>query len=72
MGDVSPDLKRDAEARFTIGPLANREFWDEERASLAIDRGTCKSKILLQRIQYMLRLVLREETTRLFGCNRLS
>lgn len=46
VGDVSPDLKRDVKKHFVIGPVANREFWDGERASLTINRGPCKLTFL--------------------------
>ena len=40
-GDVSEDLKKEASDRFVVGPIAEREFWSEERATMDIDRGPC-------------------------------
>ena len=48
VGDVSPDLKKDVKKHFVIGPVANREFWNGERASLTINRGPCEFTFLLR------------------------
>jgi hypothetical protein len=42
VGDISAELKRVVEERFTIGPVVDRDFWNGKRASMAIDRGPCK------------------------------
>jgi hypothetical protein len=42
VGDISAELKRDVEERFTIGPVVDRDFWNGKRASIAIDRGPCE------------------------------
>ncbi|KMP06014.1 hypothetical protein CIRG_05695 [Coccidioides immitis RMSCC 2394] len=41
--DVPIDLKDDVRRRFVIGPTALREFWENERSQLSIDRGPWKS-----------------------------
>ncbi|KAH8726640.1 kinase-like domain-containing protein [Phaeosphaeriaceae sp. PMI808] len=41
-GQVSPAVKEDVRRRFVIGPTVEREFWEEERAQMALDRGPCK------------------------------
>ncbi|TVY26231.1 Altered inheritance of mitochondria protein, mitochondrial [Lachnellula hyalina] len=43
VGDISADLKRVVEERFTIGPVVDRDFWNGKRASMAIDRGPWES-----------------------------
>jgi hypothetical protein len=39
VGDILPHLKRVVEERFVIGPVAERDFWNGERASMAIAKG---------------------------------
>jgi hypothetical protein len=39
--DVSPEVKSKVSKQFTIGPLADREFWNKERSEMDIDRGPC-------------------------------
>lgn len=41
-GDVSIELKKEVEERFTIGPVVEHTFWRREQASVPIDRGPCK------------------------------
>ncbi|KAH7370626.1 kinase-like domain-containing protein [Rhexocercosporidium sp. MPI-PUGE-AT-0058] len=43
VGDISAEVKGDVEKRFTIGPVVDRDFWNGERASMAIDRGPWES-----------------------------
>ncbi|MCJ1357536.1 MAG: Phosphotransferase enzyme [Icmadophila ericetorum] len=43
VGDISAELKRVVEERFTIGPVVDRDFWNGKRASMAIDRGPWES-----------------------------
>lgn len=38
-GDVSAELKKEVEERFTIGPVIEHVFWRNERASMSIERG---------------------------------
>jgi hypothetical protein len=40
--DVPQSQRKEVESRFVIGPVSNNDFWDKERASLAIDRGPCE------------------------------
>lgn len=40
--DVSAELKKEVEERFTIGPVVDHVFWRKERASTSIERGPCK------------------------------
>ena len=40
-GEVPDQLRTDVSSRFLIGPVAERDFWNQERASMAIDRGPC-------------------------------
>lgn len=40
--DVPTVLRDDVRRRFVIGPTAWREFWENERSKLLIDRGPCK------------------------------
>jgi hypothetical protein len=39
--EVSPGVKSKVLKQFTIGPLADREFWNKERSEMDIDRGPC-------------------------------
>jgi hypothetical protein len=39
---ISDGSKRVTEERFVIGPVVNEEFWRNERASMALERGPCK------------------------------
>ncbi|KAF3491213.1 uncharacterized protein GIQ15_00730 [Arthroderma uncinatum] len=39
VGDVSESQKQLTQDRYVIGPVACNYFWDEERASMNIDRG---------------------------------
>jgi hypothetical protein len=39
--DVSPGVKSKISTQFTIGPLADRKFWNKERSEMDIDRGPC-------------------------------
>ena len=42
VGDVPTVIRDDVRQRFVIGPTALREFWENERSKLSIDRGPCK------------------------------
>ncbi|OBT42111.1 hypothetical protein VE00_06510 [Pseudogymnoascus sp. WSF 3629] len=42
-GDISPELKKEAEERFVIGPVVDHAFWRKERASIPIERGPWKT-----------------------------
>ncbi|KFY16810.1 hypothetical protein V492_01078 [Pseudogymnoascus sp. VKM F-4246] len=42
-GDISAELKRDAEKRFIIGPVVDHAFWRRDRASMPIERGPWKT-----------------------------
>ncbi|KAF8810649.1 hypothetical protein BYT27DRAFT_7185778 [Phlegmacium glaucopus] len=46
--DISP---------FCMGPIARRDFWEDERASMEIDRGPWTSAL-----EYMVDVVVREQT----------
>lgn len=39
--DASPGVKLKVSTQFTIGPLADREFWNKGRSEMDIDRGPC-------------------------------
>ncbi|OJJ32718.1 hypothetical protein ASPWEDRAFT_158823 [Aspergillus wentii DTO 134E9] len=39
VGDVSDEIKKMVYERFSIGPVANREFWNKQRSTMDIDRG---------------------------------
>jgi hypothetical protein len=39
---IMDSLRADVEKRFVIGPTVEREFWEKQRADMAIDRGPCK------------------------------
>ena len=41
-GEVSLAVKEDVRRRFVVGPTVEREFWEDERAQMALDRGPCK------------------------------
>jgi hypothetical protein len=34
--------------KFAIGPLTQAVIWDDERATMPLDRGPCKSELLFQ------------------------
>ncbi|KAF2476201.1 kinase-like protein [Lindgomyces ingoldianus] len=38
---VMESLRTDVAKRFVIGPTVEREFWENQRANMAIDRGPC-------------------------------
>ncbi|KAF2672503.1 phosphotransferase enzyme family protein [Microthyrium microscopicum] len=38
-GEVSQVVKDDIRRRFVLGPTVEREFWEEERAQMDLDRG---------------------------------
>ncbi|EEQ34143.1 Phosphotransferase enzyme [Microsporum canis] len=42
-GDIAQEIKDDVNIRFIIGPSAQREFWQKERAEMSLDRGPWKS-----------------------------
>lgn len=42
IGEVPKLLKQVVATRFVIGPVADREFWREERATMSVDRGPCQ------------------------------
>ena len=42
IGDAPQSLKDAIEARFVIGPVADRAFWLNERARMDLDRGPCQ------------------------------
>lgn len=42
--DVSEATMEDVRHRFVIGPTVEREFWEDERAQMALDRGPCKQE----------------------------
>lgn len=39
---IMDSLRADVEKRFVIGPTVEREFWEKQRADMAIDHGSCK------------------------------
>ncbi|KAI1427543.1 kinase-like domain-containing protein [Xylaria sp. FL1777] len=41
-GNASTSLAAEVEDRYVIGPVADRDFWDGERKTMAIDRGPWK------------------------------
>ncbi|KAH8648313.1 phosphotransferase enzyme family protein [Tricladium varicosporioides] len=41
--EVSIELKREVEERFTIGPVVDHVFWRRERVSMSIERGPWKT-----------------------------
>ena len=41
VNDTSPEVKREVEKRFSIGPVVERDFWTKERLVMDIDRGPC-------------------------------
>jgi hypothetical protein len=41
-GEVLQTVKEDVQRRFVIGPTVEREFWEAERAQMALDRGPCE------------------------------
>ncbi|KAH9217470.1 kinase-like domain-containing protein [Leptodontidium sp. 2 PMI_412] len=43
VGEVPQSLKKEVGNRFVIGPVVDRGFWHQERASMGIDRGPWKS-----------------------------
>lgn len=42
VGEVPELLKQEVATRFVIGPVADREFWHKERATMSVDRGPCQ------------------------------
>lgn len=42
VGDVSKSVKDQVQNRFVVGPVVDAEFWNQERASMDVDRGPCK------------------------------
>lgn len=40
--DILTSMDSSDTARFTIGPVTERQFWADERFDLNIDRGPCK------------------------------
>ncbi|KAH7386943.1 kinase-like domain-containing protein [Phaeosphaeria sp. MPI-PUGE-AT-0046c] len=38
-GQVSAAVKKDVRRRFVVGPTVEREFWEDERTQIALDRG---------------------------------
>ncbi|KAF1843821.1 uncharacterized protein K460DRAFT_286920 [Cucurbitaria berberidis CBS 394.84] len=42
-GQVSPAVKEDVRHRFVVGPSVEREFWEDGRAQMALDRGPWNS-----------------------------
>ncbi|KAL3473127.1 kinase-like domain-containing protein [Aspergillus californicus] len=42
VGNVSADVKNTVMHRFAIGPVAERAYWNKERAAMNIDRGPWK------------------------------
>lgn len=43
---IMDSLRADVEKRFVIGPTVEREFWEKERADMAIYRGPCMSTFI--------------------------
>lgn len=41
-GPVSLAVKEDVRRRYVVGPTVAREFWEDERAQMTLDRGPCK------------------------------
>ncbi|RYP57608.1 hypothetical protein DL769_009386 [Monosporascus sp. CRB-8-3] len=41
-GDLPASLCAEIERRYVVGPVADRDFWEGERKSMAIDRGPWK------------------------------
>ncbi|KAB8209366.1 kinase-like domain-containing protein [Aspergillus parasiticus] len=41
-GDIPTEVERTVLSRFAIGPVAERGFWNKERAKMSLDRGPCK------------------------------
>ncbi|KAE8143675.1 kinase-like domain-containing protein [Aspergillus pseudotamarii] len=39
VGDVPTEVRHTVMHRFAIGPVAERDFWNKERATMGIDRG---------------------------------
>ncbi|KAH7381551.1 kinase-like domain-containing protein [Pyrenochaeta sp. MPI-SDFR-AT-0127] len=44
-GQVSPAIKEHVRHRFVVGPTVEREFWEDERAQMALDRGPWTSAV---------------------------
>ncbi|KAK0109425.1 Phosphotransferase enzyme [Cadophora gregata] len=40
VGDIPADMKEIVQRRFVIGPVVDRDYWNGERAFMAIDRGS--------------------------------
>lgn len=43
-GEVSLAVREDVRRRFVIGPTVEREFWEDERAQMSLDRDPCEYK----------------------------
>ncbi|KAB8225702.1 kinase-like domain-containing protein [Aspergillus novoparasiticus] len=55
IGDIPTEVKRTVLSRFAIGPVAERGFWNKERAKMSLDRGPWK-----RQQEYILFLARRE------------
>ncbi|GAQ45724.1 hypothetical protein ACLA_024740 [Aspergillus niger] len=55
-GEVTPELRDEIRRRFVIGPVALRDYWNNQRAKMALDRGPWQ-----QPQDYLLSLARREE-----------
>ncbi|PWY75793.1 phosphotransferase family protein [Aspergillus eucalypticola CBS 122712] len=55
-GEVPPELRDEIRRRFVIGPVALRDYWNKERAKMALDRGPWQEPQ-----DYLLSLARREE-----------
>ncbi|KAL2067763.1 hypothetical protein VTL71DRAFT_15859 [Oculimacula yallundae] len=42
-GDISEELKKEVEERFTIGPVVEHVFWRRDQTSMPMDRGPWKT-----------------------------
>lgn len=49
MNDAAPEVKSEVKKRFSIGPVAERDFWSQERSVMDIDRGPCMCLTFLLR-----------------------
>ena len=47
---VRESLRTDVAKRFVIGPTVEREFWEKQRANIAIDRRPCMSASVMMMI----------------------
>lgn len=41
-GDISEELKKEVEERFTIGPVVEHVFWRRDQTSMPMERGPCE------------------------------